>query len=69
MDVVLESKPTVRSKLRPVRNTVSKQSPANKYSKTRSRATTKVQKAVKLIKKATKPQRKNVSKAVIRKRK
>lgn len=69
MDIVLESKSSVGSKLRSSRNTVAKRSSGHKYSRTRGRAATKVQKAVKLIKKATKPQKKNVSKAVIRKRK
>lgn len=69
MDIVLENKSSVGSKLRSSRNTVAKRSSGHKYSRTRGRAATKVQKAVKLIKKATKPQKKNVSKAVIRKRK
>lgn len=71
MDIVLENKSSVCSKLRPNRNTVPKLSSSPKYLRTRVRSTYKVQKAAKLIhqSKATKPPRKNVTKAVSRKRK
>lgn len=68
-NVELESKSSVGSKLRSSRNTIAKPSSSRNYSRTRARATTKVQKAVKLVKKATKPPKKRAPKTVIRKRK